>query len=168
MKVCLRSLQHKIILRPLPSLRLFTDVHAVTLLQFSFTFMYIVWSSLFTCSICLWKFNANIGLHMGPNNLCYAARHFLFFSYVAMSPFIRPNDVTFYSFYKTPRRTSTTLKVAVSHFLFYPWRALNMDTFTCDSVTVTWHCTCTCIWDKAKSYMCSHILVSLSANIFSE
>ena len=29
-------------------------------------------------------------------------------------------DVTFYSFYKRPRRTSTTFKVAVSHFVFYP------------------------------------------------
>ncbi len=31
-----------------------------------------------------------IGLHMGPNNLCYVARHFLFFPCVAMSLFIRP------------------------------------------------------------------------------
>ena len=31
-----------------------------------------------------------IGLHMGPNNLCYVARHFLFFPYVTMSLFIRP------------------------------------------------------------------------------
>ena len=29
-------------------------------------------------------------LYMGPNNLCYVARHFLFFPYVAMSLFIRP------------------------------------------------------------------------------
>ncbi len=32
----------------------------------------------------------SIGLHMGPNNLCYVTRHFLFFSCVPMSLFIRP------------------------------------------------------------------------------
>ncbi len=33
---------------------------------------------------------AYLGLHMGPNKLCYVTCHFLFFSYVAMSLFIRP------------------------------------------------------------------------------
>ncbi len=31
-----------------------------------------------------------LGLHKGPNNLCYVTRHFLFFPYVTMSLFIRP------------------------------------------------------------------------------
>ncbi len=31
-----------------------------------------------------------VGLHMGPNNLCYVKHHFLFFPYVTMSLFIRP------------------------------------------------------------------------------
>ncbi len=67
------------------------------------------------------------GLHMGPNNLCYVTRHFLFCPYVdnvAMSLFLKDLDVTFCSFYKSPRWTSTTFKVAVSHFVFYPCRAL--------------------------------------------
>ncbi len=42
---------------------------------------------------------------------------FIFFPCVAMSLFI-DLDVTFFSFYKSPRRTSTTFKVAVSHFVF--------------------------------------------------
>ncbi len=64
---------------------------------------------------------------MGPNNLCYVTRHFLFFLYVAMSLFIRLH-LTFYSFWKSPCRTSTTFKVAVSHFVFYrPCTALEMD-----------------------------------------
>ncbi len=42
-----------------------------------------------------WYSGPSIGLHMGPNNLWYVARHFLFFPCVAMSHFIRPNDVTF-------------------------------------------------------------------------
>ncbi len=64
-----------------------------------------------------------IGLHMGPDNLCYVTRHFLFFP---MSPchFLKDLDVTFYSFYKRPRRISTTFKVAVSHFVSYPCGAL--------------------------------------------
>ncbi len=33
-------------------------------------------------------------------------------------------DITFYSFYKSPRWISTTFKVAVSHFLFSPCGAL--------------------------------------------
>ncbi len=43
-----------------------------------------------------------------------------------MSPchFIYDPDVTFYSFFKSPRRTSTTFKVVVSHFVFYPCEAL--------------------------------------------
>ncbi len=60
---------------------------------------------------------------MGPNNLCYVTRHFLFFPYVAMSLFIRPCR-HFYSFYKRPRQISTTFKVAVSYFVFYPCGAL--------------------------------------------
>ncbi len=58
-------------------------------------------------------------LHMGPNNLCYVTRHLLFFP---RSPchFLLDLDVTFYSFYKRSRRISTTVKVAVSHFVFYP------------------------------------------------
>ncbi len=39
--------------------------------------------------VCCLKFNYHIGLHMGPNNLYYVARHFLFFLYVATSLFIR-------------------------------------------------------------------------------
>ncbi len=31
-----------------------------------------------------------LGLYIGPNNVCYVTRPFLFFSYVAMSLFIRP------------------------------------------------------------------------------
>ena len=48
-----------------------------------------------------------------------------FFPYVAMSLFIRPWR-HFLQFYKGPRRTSTTFKVAVSHFVFYPCRALHV------------------------------------------
>ncbi len=33
-------------------------------------------------------------------------------------------DVTLYSFYKGRRRISTTFKVAVSHFVYYPCEAL--------------------------------------------
>ncbi len=32
----------------------------------------------------------SIGLHMGPNNICYVTRHFLFSPCVTMSLFIRP------------------------------------------------------------------------------
>ncbi len=53
---------------------------------------------------------------MGPNNLCYVTRHFLFFPMYL--------DVTFYSFYKSAVRISTTFKVAMSHFIFYPCGAL--------------------------------------------
>ncbi len=35
-------------------------------------------------------YTGNIGLHMGPNNVCYVTRHFLVFPYVPMSLFIRP------------------------------------------------------------------------------
>ncbi len=34
--------------------------------------------------------DSNTGLHMGPDNLCYVTRPFLFFPYVSMSLFIRP------------------------------------------------------------------------------
>ncbi len=64
------------------------------------------------------------GLHMGPNYLCYVTHHFLFFPYVPMSLFIRRSNVTFYSFYKRLTSDSTTFKVAVSHFVFYPCGAL--------------------------------------------
>ncbi len=60
---------------------------------------------------------------MGPNNLRYVTRHFLFFPYVAISLFIRPWR-HFLQFYKSPHRTSTNFKVAASHFVFYPCRAL--------------------------------------------
>ncbi len=42
--------------------------------------------------------------------------------------YIKDLDITFYSFYKRPRRTSLTFKVAVSHFIFYPRGALFMAT----------------------------------------
>ncbi len=73
--------------------------------------------------ICQYNAFVQIGLHMGPNNLCYVTRHFLFYPYVPMSLFIRP---TFYSFYKRPHRISKTFKVAMSHFIFYPYGALKI------------------------------------------
>ncbi len=73
---------------------------------------------------------------MGPNDLCYVTRHFLFFP---MSPFhfLLYIDVTFYSFYKNPRRTSTTFKVAVSHFVFSPSRALQLPSLSIASYSFT-------------------------------
>ncbi len=65
-----------------------------------------------------------LGLHMGPNNLCYVTRHFFF--PMTLCHFLYDLDVTFYSFYKRLRRISTTVKVAVSHFVFYPCGALKL------------------------------------------
>ncbi len=52
---------------------------------------------LFTSFVCLFgqlssfiMASSTVGLHMSPNNICYVARHFLFFPYVPMSLFIRP------------------------------------------------------------------------------
>ena len=36
------------------------------------------------------EYYSNIGLHMGPYNLCYVTRHFLLFSYVPKPLYIRP------------------------------------------------------------------------------
>ena len=62
---------------------------------------------------------------MGPDNLCYVTGHFFLFCLC--------HHVTSYktltslsSFYKRPRRISTTFKVAVSHFVFYPRGALKL------------------------------------------
>ena len=61
---------------------------------------------------------------MGPNNLCDVTRHFLFFVLCTMSLFIRQWR-HFLQFYKTRLTSdSTTFKVAVSHFVFYPCGAL--------------------------------------------
>ncbi len=65
---------------------------------------------------------------MGPNNICYVTRHFLFFPYVPVSLFIRPwrhliFTVNFMKGYVGP---STTFKVAVSHIVFCPCGALTM------------------------------------------
>ncbi len=38
---------------------------------------------IFSLGIC--SYHHKVGLHMGPNNLCYVTRHFLFFPYVPMS-----------------------------------------------------------------------------------
>ncbi len=41
-------------------------------------------------------------------------------------PFLYDFDVTFYSLYQGSRQDSTTFKVAVSHFVFYPCGAQNL------------------------------------------
>ncbi len=64
---------------------------------------------------------AYIGLHMGPNNLCYMS--LFIFSLCRHGTLYK--TLTSLSTVFRPRRTSTTtLKVAVSHFVFYPCGAL--------------------------------------------
>ncbi len=60
---------------------------------------------------------------MSPNNLCNITRHFLFFPNVTMSLFYKTLmslSTVFIKDCKGPCWISTTFKVAVSHFVFYP------------------------------------------------
>ncbi len=67
-----------------------------------------------------------IELHMGPTNLCCHTSLFICSLCRHVTFYKTLTYVTFYSFCKSPRRTSTTFKVAMWHFVFYPCRALYM------------------------------------------
>ena len=106
------------------------------------------------------------GLHMGPNNLCYTSHVTFYFFPMSACHFLQDLDVTFYSFYKRPRRISTTFKVAVSRFVFYPCRALerlpHSKGLSCINMAISegkvWLCVCTCI---SKGYCFEDKVVEL-------
>ncbi len=60
------------------------------------------------------------GLHMGRNNLCYVTRHFLFFTLCHHVTFYKSLTSLSTVYIESPRRISTTFKVAVSHLRFLP------------------------------------------------
>ncbi len=90
-----------------------------------------------TIIILLWSLcNLSLSHYKGSTwvQKIYAMSHliFYFFPFVTMSPFIRPwcHFLQFF-FYKRPCRISTTFKVPMSHFVFYPCGALLYMLYCC-------------------------------------